>query len=95
MHGIISTYFNDFCWGGSELFRRSVMDKRKAISVVKSEDSANFMYLGLDVNWQKTTLLLVRKNIFKDFSLFLFLILLEMEDWGLMKKQWLDRPMAV
>ena len=53
MHGIISAYVDDFCWGSCELFKKSVIDKQKAIFVVKPEDSANFWYYGLDVNQQK------------------------------------------
>ena len=49
LHGVISTHVDDLMWGGSKVFKVSVIDKLKAKFKVKTEESVEFRYLGLDV----------------------------------------------
>ena len=49
LHGIITIHVDDFCFGGSKIFQTSVIDKLRKIFKVKSEDIAEFKYLGLEV----------------------------------------------
>ena len=43
---------DDFCWGGTKLFRVSVIDQVKRTFDVKSEESDVFKYVGLDIKQQ-------------------------------------------
>ena len=49
LHGIITIHVDDFCFGGSKIFQTSVIDKLHKIFKVKSEDIAEFKYVGLEV----------------------------------------------
>ena len=49
LHGIIAVHVDDFCFGGSKIFQTSVIDKLHKIFKVKSEEVAEFKYVGLEV----------------------------------------------
>lgn len=49
LHGIIACHVDDFCWGGSDIFERSVISKLKSTFLIRREDTTAFKYLGLNV----------------------------------------------
>ena len=58
LHGIISTHVDDFCWGGTKVFRVSVIEKIKKKFVVRSEESTKFKYVGLDVEQKENKIII-------------------------------------
>ena len=52
--GIIEAHVDDFCFGGSEIFQSRVIDRLHHVFAVKSEDIAEFQYVGLDI-WEYKT----------------------------------------
>ena len=49
LHGIITTHFDDFCFAGLEIFQTSVMDRLCYLFKIKSEEVADFQYIGLNI----------------------------------------------
>ena len=49
LYGIIATHVNDFCFAGSEIFHTRVMDRLHHLFKIKSEEVAEFQYIGLNI----------------------------------------------
>lgn len=49
LHGIIATHVDDFCFAGSEIFQSRVMDRIRHLFRIKSEEVAEFQYIGLSI----------------------------------------------
>ena len=49
LHGIIATRVNDFCFTGWEIFQTRVMDRLRRFFRIKSEEVAEFQYIGLNI----------------------------------------------
>ena len=65
LHGIISTHVDDFCWGGSKIFRLSVIEKIKSTFVIKTEEVTKFKYVGLDIE-QKDEKIIISQDKYVD-----------------------------
>ena len=48
LHGIIATYVNDFCFARLEIFQTRMMDRLHRLFKIKSEEVAEFKYIGLN-----------------------------------------------
>ena len=53
LHGIIATHVDDFCFAGSEIFQTRVMDKLHCMFKIKSEEVAEFQYIGFNIKNNK------------------------------------------
>ena len=62
LHGIILTHVDDFCWAGSKMFEKCVIDGIRKSFKVKSEENSNFKYVGLDIFQRQDALLLEQEN---------------------------------
>ena len=49
---------DDFCWGGTKVFRVSVIEKIKKKFVVRSEESTKFKYVGLDIEQKEDKIII-------------------------------------
>ena len=49
LHAIITTHVDDFCFPGAEIFQTRVMDRRRYLFKIKSEEVAEFQYIGLNI----------------------------------------------
>ena len=49
LQGIIATHVDDFCFGGSEIFQNQVIDNLRKVFKIKSEEVAEFQYVGLNI----------------------------------------------
>ena len=50
LHGIIATHVSDFfCFAGLEIFQTRVMDRLHRLFKTKSEEVAEFKYIGLNI----------------------------------------------
>ena len=49
LHGIIATHVNDFCFVGSGIFLTRIMDRLRHLFKIKSEEVAEFQYIGLNI----------------------------------------------
>ena len=49
MHGLISIYVDDFCWGGSTIFTENVINCIKKTFEIGREYSCVFKYVGLNI----------------------------------------------
>ena len=49
LYGIIATHVDDFCFAGSEVFQTRVMDMFCHEFKIKSEEVAEFQYIGLTI----------------------------------------------
>ena len=49
LYGIIATHVDDFCFPGSEIFQTRVMDRFRRLFKIKSEEVAEFQYIGLTI----------------------------------------------
>ena len=58
LHGIISTHVDDFCWGGSKIFRQSVIENIKTTFVIKSEEINKFKYVGLEIEQKEEEIII-------------------------------------
>ena len=67
--GIISTHVDDFCWYGTKMFRTSVIDKIKSKFVVKSEESLDFNYLGLNISQKENGISVSQDEYVKSLEL--------------------------
>ena len=47
LDGILITHVDDFCWGGTEKFRDSIIRSLKNIFPIGIESAQSFSYLGL------------------------------------------------
>ena len=48
--GIICCHVDDFCWGGTPDFEKHIVDRIRHVFSVKTEESLQFPYLGLEVH---------------------------------------------
>ena len=64
LHGIIATCVNDFCFAGSEIFQTRVMDRLRHLFKIKSEEVAEFQYIGLNIKKNRDNVKL-RQNEYK------------------------------
>ena len=80
LQGIISTHVDDFCWGGFELFKTSVIEKIKNTFRGKSEDSKMFKFL-----WSRCWVTLKK---------LLSVRTMEMEDWVQQRRQLWNKQMT-
>lgn len=65
LQGIIATHVDDFCFAGSEIFHRKVIDKIHQIFAVKSEETAEFQYIGLDIKQNRENIKLGQNEYVK------------------------------
>ena len=49
---------DDFCWGGSKIFRQSVIENIKSTFVIKSEEVTKFKYVGLDIEQKEEEIMI-------------------------------------
>lgn len=49
LQGIIAAHVDDFCFAGSEIFQSRVIDRLRHVFAVKTEETAEFQYIGLDI----------------------------------------------
>ena len=49
LHYIIATHVDDFFFAGSEIFQTRVMDRLRRLFKIKSEEVAEFQYIGLNI----------------------------------------------
>ena len=49
VQGIIAAHADEFCFAGSEIFQSRVIDRLCHVFAVKSEEVAEFQYIGLDI----------------------------------------------
>ena len=49
LHGIMCCHVDDFCWGGSELFKTKVIGEIHKKFQISQEESAKFKYIGLEI----------------------------------------------
>ena len=50
---IISCHVDDFCWGGTELFKKKVIDVIKEKFHISQEESSVFKYVGIHLSQQR------------------------------------------
>ena len=48
LQGMIAAHVDDFCFARSEIFQKRVIDRLRHVFAVKSEEVAEFQYIGLD-----------------------------------------------
>ncbi len=68
LQGVIASHVDDFCWGGTELFKNKVIEPLKRIFVIKSEETGKFRYLGFDVIKTKDNVKLAQDEYVKDLT---------------------------
>ena len=56
VEGLLCIHVDDFLWCGSELFRKSVIDKMKTAFCISKESSQVFRYLGIDLQQNQEVL---------------------------------------
>ena len=49
LDGILITHVDDFCWGGTENFRDSIIRSLKKFFPIGTESEQSFTYLGLNI----------------------------------------------
>ena len=62
MHGIISCHVDDFRWGGTELFRKKVIDAIKAKFHINQEESLVFKYDGIHLSQQRDSSITIHQH---------------------------------
>ena len=53
LQGIISCHVDDFCWGGTELFKQKVIDVIKEKFHISKEESSVFKYVDIHLSQQR------------------------------------------
>ena len=62
LHGIIATHVDDFCFAESEIFQTRVMDRLHHLFKIKSEEVAEFQYIGLTIKKNRDNVKLGQKE---------------------------------
>ena len=62
LQGIISCHVDDFCWGGTELFKKNVIDAIKAKFHISQEESLVFKYAGIHLSQQRDSSITIHQH---------------------------------
>ena len=65
LHGRIATHVDDFYFAGSEIFQTRVMDRLHCLFKIKSEEVAEFQYIGLNIKKNKENVQLEQNESLK------------------------------
>ena len=62
LQGIISCHVDDFCWGGTELFKKKVIDVIKAKFHMSQEESLVFKNVGIHLSQQRDSSITIHQH---------------------------------